>query len=147
MILEVLEGLKAGTITPVAQNEEEATYLKQITKEAGIIDFSSSAAAIERQVRACIPWPSAFTALEGKTFKIWDADVLDDTEFSRVGGCACAAGCEPGTVVYSDKHRIIIKTGDGFLQPNEVQIEGKKRMTMDEFLRGRKIVAGTVFGQ
>ena len=139
MMLETIEGLEKGIIRPVPQDHEKASYYKQITKEAGIMDFSNSAEYIERQIRAMNPWPSAMTTLDGRCFKIWDADVLDKDEFN-------SEDYMPGQIVYADKHRFIIKTADGLLQPNEVQLEGKRRMSSEEFLRGKKLEAGVCFG-
>lgn len=148
LMLKAVDGLESGTIVPVPQDHSKASYIKQISKEAGQIDFKDSAVNIERLIRSCIPWPSAFTTFNGKTFKIWDADVVselpqnaadpqDDPETEQ----------KPGTVAYSDKRRILIRTGNEYLSPLIVQMEGKKRMTMEEFLRGKKIAAGTVFGE
>lgn len=141
MMLKAIDGLEAGTIVPVPQDHTKATYLKQISKEAGLISFDDSAVQIERQVRACIPWPSAYTYLDGKTFKIWEADVTElpvecDT-----------SDMQNGSIAYADKKRIIIKTGDGYLMPLSVQLEGKKRMTTEEFLRGKKLEQGVTFGK
>ena len=141
MMLEAIDRLQEGSLIPIPQDHSQATYLKQITKEAGLIDFSQSAVQIERQIRACVPWPSAYTWLEGKTFKIWEADVSpghpDDS----------GTDAESGTVVYTDKKKILIRTGEGYLIPLSVQIEGKKRMPIEEFLRGRKIEPGVRFGK
>ena len=144
MMLETIDGLEKGTITPVPQDAEKATYLKQITKEAGLIDFEQSAVQIERQIRACIPWPSAFTYMDGKTFKIWSAEVC-----AEVGENAAEKTDEMpvGSVVYVDKRRLLIKTAEGYLEPTFVQLEGKKKMAMDEFLRGKKIEQGYHFGK
>lgn len=142
LMLKTIDGLEAGTITPVPQDPDQATYLKQITKEAGLIHFEDSAVSIERQVRACIPWPSAYTFLKGKTFKIWKAAAVDRLPADP----ADSTDSSFGTVVYADKKQILIRTGEGYLSPLEVQIEGKKRMTMEEFLRGRKILPGEYFG-
>ncbi|MCF0228576.1 MAG: methionyl-tRNA formyltransferase [Parasporobacterium sp.] len=135
MMLEVINGLEDGTVSAVPQDHSKATYLKQITKDAGLIKWEESAVQIERQIRACIPWPSAYTSLEGKTFKIWEADVIDE-----------ASAEAPGTTIYADKKKIAVNTGRGLLVPLSVQLEGKKRMSMEEFLRGRKIEQGTRFG-
>ncbi len=144
MMLETIDGLENGSIKPVPQDSEKATYLKQITKDAGLIDFGQSAVQIERQIRACIPWPSAFTYMDGKTFKIWAADVY-------AGDCAnvdaASADMATGSVAYVDKKKLLIKTGLGYLEPTSVQLEGKKRMAMDEFLRGKKIEQGYHFGK
>ncbi|MBQ9032931.1 MAG: methionyl-tRNA formyltransferase [Parasporobacterium sp.] len=144
LMLKTIDGLEAGTIHPVPQDPAQATYLKQITKEAGKIDFSQDAVSIERLIRSCVPWPSAFTYLEGRTFKIWEADVVP--QLPQQTAAQDTESGPSGTVAYADKKQILIKTGDGYLRPVSVQIEGKKRMTMEEFLRGRKIGRGVQFG-
>ena len=88
-------------------------------------------------VRAYAPWPSAYTSLENKTFKIWAADVCDFEKETAE---------EPGTVVFVDKKSLLVQCGSGVLALKEVQIEGKKRMTIEEFLRGKKIETGMHFG-
>lgn len=143
MMLEVINGLEQGIIVPVPQDHSQATYLKQITKEAGHINFHDSAVQIERQVRACIPWPSAYTKLGGKTFKIWKAQALAELpEGNNVPEAAT-----PGSVAYADKKQFLICTGEGYLKPLVVQMEGKKKMSVEEFLRGKKITQGEQFGQ
>ena len=136
-LLKALEGLEAGTITPIPQNHEEATYLKKISKADGLIDFSKPAAEIERQIRACDPWPSAFTYLNGKIFKIWDGDVIEEDNQNAAFG----------TAVNVSKKSFCIQTGKGLLKPNCVQIEGKRSMTTEEFLRGYRIQEGLSFGK
>ena len=136
LVLKALKGLEEGTIVFTPQNEKEATYLKKIDKSDGLIDFNRPAAEIERQIRACDPWPSAFTYLNGKMFKIWDADVVEKESPALAG-----------TVAEAGKKYILIKTSEGLLKPNIVQIEGKRRMTMEEFLRGYKIKEGDRFGK
>ena len=143
MMLEVINGLEKGTIVPVPQDHSQATYLKQITKEAGKIDFYESALQIERQVRACIPWPSAYTKLGNKTFKIWKAD----TCAGLPEGTAEPEELVPGSVAYADKKQFLICTGEGYLKPLVVQMEGKKKMPVEEFLRGKKIMQGERFGE
>lgn len=160
MLLKVIDGFRKGTVSATPQDESKHSYVKQITKEAGRIDFSKSAAYIERLIRACNPWPSAFTTLDGKTFKIWDADVINVAEHRPSGEKECpnkekchgADGSKmkdvlPGSVTFVGKKTLIIKCGEGCLDVKEVQIEGKKRMTIEEFLRGRKIEQGYNFGR
>ncbi len=144
MMLETIDGLENGTITPVPQDTAKATYLKQINKDAGLIDFEQSAVQIERQIRACIPWPSAFTYMDGKTFKIWAAEVRAE---GGENAAEKSAEMPVGSVVYVDKKRLLIKTGEGCLEPTVVQLEGKKKMAADEFLRGKKIEQGYHFGK
>lgn len=144
MMLETIDGLENGTITPVSQDAAKATYLKQINKDAGLIDFEQSAVQIERQIRACIPWPSAFTYMDGKTFKIWAAQVCTE---DCADADAASAAMPVGSVAYVDKKKLLIKTAEGYLEPTFVQLEGKKKMAADEFLRGKKIEQGYHFGK
>ncbi len=160
MLLKVMAGLEAGTIVPQPQKEAEHTYMKQISKEAGWIDFTKPAVEIERMTRALNPWPTAYTSFEGKTFKLWDVDVIPDSSEHKDTGVKCphAKEChgedgslrreeKPGTVIFSGKNLLIVKCGDGCLKLNEVQMEGKKRMAIADFLRGKKIEVGTVLGE
>ena len=135
MLLDVIRQMENGTLKETPQDPESATYMKTISKEAGKIDFSQPAKQIQCQIRAFDPWPSAYTSLEGKTFKFWAADVVENTE-----------EIEPGTVVYVDKKTLIVKCGKDALSLREVQMEGKKRMSTEEFLRGKKVEAGSCFG-
>jgi len=158
LMLRTVNGLEAGTVVAVPQDASQATYLKQIKKEEGRIDFCHSAVQIERQIRACIPWPSAFTTWKGKTFKIWEAqatDLLpdapqihDEARESADGGTSpdAAQSIAPGTVVYADKKGFFIQTGKGYLKPVTVQLEGKKRMSVPDFLKGQKVEPGVTFG-
>ena len=98
------------------------------------IDWTMDAAAIERLIRGLNPWPSAYTKWNGKTLKIWSAQVLED-EYEGV--------C--GEVVYTDKTSLYVKTGKGTLALKELQPEGKKRMEVDAFLRGYPVELHTVF--
>ena len=138
MLNEVLDSFENGTVHPVPQDHSKATYIKQITKQEGLINFEDPAELIERQIRACIPWPSAFTSLNGKTFKIYDADVCEDIQASD--------SFTAGQAVEVSKNRLIVKCGTGSLKLNEVQLEGKKRMPACDFLRGYAINTGDIFG-
>ena len=103
-----------------------------ITKELGNIDWTKSAIEIERLIRGLNPWPSAYTHLNDKTFKIWKAEVSEET-----GDYA------PGCIVRAGKNELLVQTGEGMLSLKEVQLEGKKRMDIGSFLRGYPVEAGT----
>ena len=135
MLLNVIGQIEKGTLSEREQDPAAATYMKTISKEAGKIDFSEPAKRIQCQIRAFDPWPSAYTSLEGRTFKFWAADVVENTE-----------DAEPGTVVFVDKKTLIVKCGEDALSLREVQMEGKKRMSTEEFLRGKKVETGLRFG-
>ncbi|HPU63829.1 MAG TPA: methionyl-tRNA formyltransferase [Mobilitalea sp.] len=135
LLVKALEQIKKGTAKRVPQDDSQATYAKMLDKEMGNIDFTKPAAYIERLIRGLNPWPSAYTKLNGKTLKLWKAAVK---EYS-----ACA---KPGEVVEVNKDSIVVMTGKDALEILELQLEGKKRLSADEFLRGYKIEKGIVLG-
>ena len=141
LLLKTVNALENADIVPVPQDSSKACYLRQIKKEDGLIDFGSGAVSIERQIRACIPWPSAYTYMGNKLFKIWEARALGEKQPEWENTDV------PGTVVYAGKKQFVIRTGDGFLEPLSVQVEGKKRMDIQDFLRGNKIETGFIFGK
>ncbi len=135
-LLKTLKGLEEGTITPVKQPVESTTaYAAMLDKHMGKIDWNKSAVEIERLIRGLNPWPSAYTSLNGKTLKIWKAEVKE------------GSGNVPGTIVKVDKSGFTVATGDGYLDIREVQLEGKKRMFSDAFLRGYQIENGMLLGE
>ena len=137
LILSTLEKLEKGTITRTPQGESGTSYAKMLTKTLGDINWTMSATAIERLIRGLNPWPSAYTFYNGKTLKIWDADVLEE---------AVPTDAVPGQVLQADKHGFTVAAGEGILKINELQLEGKKRMAADALLRGFTITPGEILG-
>ena len=133
LIRSTLRRLEAGTLVPEPQTEEGTCYARMLTKTMGEIDWNMDAAAIERLIRGLNPWPSAYTHLDGRTLKIWKAQVR---EGNPEGVC--------GQIVETGRDSISVKTGNGVLVLQEVQLEGKKRMDAGAFLRGFPLKAGTV---
>lgn len=133
--LEAMEQIANGTATRTPQNHEEATHVSMISKEFGNIDWKKSAVEIERLIRGLNPWPSAYTKLDGKTFKIWKASVIEENTSEQ-----------PGHICKITKDSLAVQTGEGVLSLVEVQLEGKKRMEVDAFLRGYQVEAGTLLG-
>lgn len=136
LCVDTMVEIENGTATRTPQNHEEATHVSMISKELGNIDWKKSAVEIERLIRGLNPWPSAFTQLDGKSFKIWKADVLESNTDKA-----------PGTVVRVEKGCVEVQTGEGVLSLLEVQLEGKKRMETDAFLRGYSVEVGTCLGE
>ena len=128
LILKTLIELENGTAVRTPQDDSKSNYAGMINKQLGKIDFNKSANEIERLIRGLNPWPSAYTKMDGKTLKIWDADV-DDSENDYV----------PGTITEVGKDFIRVATGKGSLKILELQLEGKKRMKTRDFLNGAKI--------
>ena len=141
----LIEGLETGSIIPEKQNEAESSYVKMLKKSMGELDFTKSARQIECLIRGLNPWPSAFTHLNGKMLKIWDADVVNDSD-DIINNNNVSKECEAGTVCYVDKKTFIIKCGKDYLKVNELQLEGKKRMSTDAFLLGSHVEEGTALG-
>ncbi len=135
LILETLKKLEDGTIIGTKQDDSLSCYAKMLDKKLGDIDFSKSAEEIERLIRGLNPWPSAYTRINGKNLKIWEAKVLDK-EYEG----------QNGQIVYVDKNQMIVKTGKGALDIQNLQLEGKKAMDISDFLRGNQIGEGTMLG-
>lgn len=133
LIVSTLKKLEMGLIKRTPQDHEQATYTKKIVKSMGDIDWTADASLIERYIRGLNPWPSAYTSWNGKTIKIWEADVL---EHEYPGVC--------GEIIKVDRSSVLVKTGKGTLSLKSLQLEGKKRMGIDVFLRGYQIEEGTV---
>lgn len=139
LLVETLPHIFDGTAVYEKQPEESPTpYAGMITKQMGLINFGKSAAELERLVRGLNPWPSAFTFWNGKTLKVWESFVVKSEETG-------AEKSEPGTVVKTDKKGIYVACGEDVLVLSQVQLEGKKRMDADAFLRGCHIETGSRF--
>ncbi len=140
-LLEALPLWIAGRITPEQQDENQATHTHMQRKEDGLIDWERGAAVIARQVRAYTPWPSAYTYWRGKLLKIISAQPQKVEPGGEV---------TPGTaIVHGEKGQqsLTIVTGSGLLSIKELQIEGKKAMKVEEFLRGYAQIGGQVLGK
>ena len=131
LCVQTIAHIQDGTVKRTRQEDAQATHVGMITKQMGKIDWTKPAVQIERLIRGLNPWPSAFTLLDGKMLKIWKAAVLQGADTGQAGQVVCA-----------DKHRPIVQTGEGQLSLLEVQLEGKKRMQVDAFLRGFPVVQG-----
>ncbi len=136
LITDALKTIEKGEARPFRQNAELATYTGQIRKDMGVIRWGDDAEYIERLVRAMDPWPSAYTRLpDQKLMKIWKAQAESDDANSR---------SEIGKVCAVDRTSFAVSTGKGLLRVLEVQLEGKKRMSAADFLRGYRIPEGTI---
>lgn len=135
LITEVLPLIEEGKIRPIKQDEAKATHVKMLTKEMGKVDWKKDAAALERLVRGMNSWPSAYCTFRGKTLKIWQAEVLEDSGNDEL----------PGKILTVTKDSIQVRTGSGILSIKEIQLEGKKRMPVKDFLLGYPVKAGEFF--
>lgn len=136
LIVEALPRIERGELTPKAQDDSLSSHAPRLSKSMGLIDWKRDAAEIERLVRGLNSWPSAYTFYRGKTLKIWDADVADGEKTE-----------DPGSVVRVEKDFFDVATGREFLRIRSLQLEGKKRMSVKDFLLGYEIKPGFVFSQ
>ncbi len=156
LIVETLPKLERGEITPVPQDEDKATKCGKLSKDMGRIQWSDDADKLRNLVRGLNPWPSAYTSLNKKSFKIWRAKALMELEFRQMakelgddkdGVRAKALDNKAyGTVMAVLRDSFVVLTGDGYLQIFEVQLEGKKRMPVKDFLMGYKLEVGAKLG-
>jgi methionyl-tRNA formyltransferase len=134
ILLETLERMKAGNLRPVPQDHSRATYAPPLKKVDGRIDWTKEAIEIDRQVRAFNPWPGAFTEWEGRFLKIYKGEAREGASIGKVG-----------VIVWVGSDFIEVGTGKNSFLIKEVQLEGKKRISIRDFLSGHPIPVGTVF--
>lgn len=134
LVVKTLAALEDGTATFTKQDERLVSHTSKISKEMGSIDWSKDAVEIERLIRGMNPWPSAYTKLDDKNLKVWKGKVIAEQ-----------SGAAPGTIVKVTKDSLEVQTGNGILAILELQMEGKKRMDTESFLRGYAVKEGTVF--
>jgi methionyl-tRNA formyltransferase len=134
-MLEAIDLAARGALVETPQDEALATYTAQVEKKDAVIDWTASAAQIERMTRAYDPWPVARTRLGGDEVLIWRAAIEDPG----------SSGHAPGTIV-SVKPNPVVQCGAGRLRLLEVQAAGRKRIPAADFLRGKRVEAGARFG-
>lgn len=136
-VTEALTLLEQGKLIPEKQDDSQSCYAPLIGKSMGEIDFSKTAAEVDRLIRGMTPWPSAYTGIRGRQLKIWRA--VPDTKRD-------VSGHVPGEILSVEKDSVTVATGKGVLRLLELQAEGKKRMTAHDFLLGVKLQPGEILG-
>jgi len=135
-LIETIEKWKKGEIVPQKQEESEATYAPPLKKEDGLIDWGKPAEMIYNQIRGMNPWPGAYTLLAGKRLKVFQTKLIKKVSRKK-----------PGTVLDITDEGIVVGTGEGRLLLTEIQLESRKRISADKFLRGYPIPVGTQLGE
>ncbi|MBH0081679.1 methionyl-tRNA formyltransferase [Pseudoalteromonas sp. NZS11] len=135
-LIETINKLANGELTPEPQNDELANYAKKLSKEEANIDWSMSALQIERNIRSFNPWPVCFTQMGGQTVKIYQAQVVLQSG-------------DPGQILSSDKNGVVVACGEHALCITQLQPQGKKPMAINDFLNGRSdwVTPGTILGE
>lgn len=126
-LLVTLSQLADGSAVPERQDEAQVTYAEKLSKEEARLDWTLSAAQLERCIRAFNPWPVSYFLIDGQPVKVWQAKVLADNE-----------GKTPGTLLSADKHGIAVATGEGVLLMTQLQPAGKKSMSAQDLLNSRR---------
>ena len=126
-LITTLKQLADGTAKPEVQDETLVTYAEKLSKEEARIDWSLSAAQLERCIRAFNPWPMSWLEIEGQPVKVWKASVIDTTTKAA-----------PGTILEANKQDIQVATGDGILNLLSLQPAGKKAMSAQDLLNSRR---------
>jgi methionyl-tRNA formyltransferase len=134
LLSKTLEKMKSDSIRPIPQDHSKATYAPPIKKEDGRVDWENGAEEIDRRVRAFNSWPGAFTKWGDLLLKIYKGEVREKVSSGK-----------SGAVVWVGSDFIEVETGKGSYLLKEIQLEGKKRMAVREFLSGHRIPVGTVF--
>lgn len=142
LIVEALPKIEAGDVTPVKQNDEESCYAKMLQKSMGRIDWRQSADKLDCLIRGLISWPGAYTTYHRKNLKIWEEKAVDAKEAGIQ-----LTDAAPGTIVGVEKDAVYVQTGDGVLKILSLQLEGKKRMAVRDFLLGCQMKPGEQLGQ
>lgn len=134
-LIDTLATIADGTANAEKQNDKLANYAKKLSKDEANIDWQMPAQQIERNIRAFNPWPICFTQMQGNTVKIYAAELVN------LDG-------NVGEVLAADKTGITVATGEGALKITQLQPQGKKPMSVQDFLNGRAdwVTVGTILG-
>jgi methionyl-tRNA formyltransferase len=135
LLVKTLDAYLRGSLQPQPQPEEGVTYARQLRKEDGLLDWSRPAVELDRQVRAYNPWPGAYTFWQGQQLKIVQAAPQP----------AWRGETPPGTVV-ALADGVAVATGEGALHLLQVQLAGKRPMSMAAFICGQRECVGSRFG-
>lgn len=126
-LIDTLQQLADNTTRPEVQDEALVTYAEKLSKEEARLDWSLSAAQLERCIRAFNPWPMSWLEIDGQPVKVWQASVI--------AGQSTAA---PGTIIDASKQGIQVATVEGILNLESLQPAGKKAMSAQDLLNSRR---------
>lgn len=125
LLVETLKLVEEGRAPRVPQDHSQATYAPLMPSEIAHLDFGEPAIRLRNLIRALNPEPGAYAFFRGKRVKFWRAQAVEGKPTEP-----------PGTIIFIDKNRMLVATGDGLLLPTELQTEGKKSLTVSEWLKG-----------
>ncbi|HBP87945.1 MAG TPA: methionyl-tRNA formyltransferase [Nitrospirales bacterium] len=143
LLVSTLRGWLAGAITPLSQNESEATLAPILTKKDGLIYWDMPARSLGNRIRGLSPWPGVYTFLGGERWGIWKAEV--EEQDPGLQPAVPDTPHVPGKITAVTKKFIRVQTGQGSLNLLEIQPENKKRMPISDYLAGHRVEAGMIF--
>lgn len=133
---ETIDLIETGKTQPIPQDHKRASYAPMLTKEHGRIDWNKPAGEIKNLIRGTVPWPTSYTAYDGKTVKIWKSSVINSSKDYK-----------PGVILEVKKDCILIATGQDVLSVEELQFSGRKRMSVNQYLIGNNIETNKILGE
>ena len=136
LVVNALDGIEAGSLQAIIQNNNHATKAPKITKEMTIINWSWAADKIHNWVRGLSPHPGMSSTWKGKRMRIFNTRVVDEGVILG-----------DGIVFKADSEEIFVDTGEHLLAFSEIQLEGKKRMSVSDFMKGNNIQMGDKLGE
>lgn len=135
LLIETLDALEQGSVTPEKQDENLASYAPMLSKDMCSIDFDEPVRKVHKKICGLSDWPCAVTKLNGKRLKIYKSEIAS----TKSSGKAC------GEIV--DAKDFSVACADGVIRFVEIQAEGSKRMKTADYLRGKPVVEGTILGE
>lgn len=135
ILKETLDLIKKGCAPRIKQNHDEFSYAPMMNKNLGKLDFYKTAKEIHNLARGVNPWPSAYTTYDDNTMKVWKTRVLSESS-DKI----------PGTILKVDKDGIRVSTKENVILLEEIQMPGKKRVLVSEYIKGNSIEEGKILG-
>jgi methionyl-tRNA formyltransferase len=139
LLVDSLKLIENKTYKLRPQDENRASFSPKLKKEDGLINWESQVRNINNLIRGCIPWPGAFTYYKGKLLKIHKAEIVSVSGYKNTR--------TPGEIIQVSKEVITVATREGDLKIRELQIEGRRKMMVEEFIIGHRISVGEILGK
>lgn len=139
LLIDSLKSIENKTYDLTVQDDDKVSFAPKLKKEYGLINWGKPAQDINNLIRGCLSWPGAFTHYNGKLLKIYKAKI--SSQVPRLPGSSF------GEIINISQEGITVATGQDSLIIEELQIEGKKRMEVEEFIAGHKICVGEALGK
>ena len=127
-LIQVIEQVANGSLTPERQDNTLASYAHKITKEEGRIDWTLSAETISCHIRGLNPWPIAWTTINEEVVRCWEVSHIDNSD----------SGEKPGVILQANKSGLVISCGQGAITLTQIQLPGKRAMIIPDVLNSRK---------